>query len=374
MSLVLADEQRLLQDSVQSFLSEQATIADFRRLRDSADATGFCRELWAHFAEQGYSGMLVPEAYGGLGLGAVEASLVSEQLGRTLTPSPFLSTAVIGAWAISHAGSDAQKARHLPRIARSQTVVTLAVDECAKHRPSYIETRAICQGNDFRLDGRKVFVLDAHVADLLIVVAQVVGHGLTLFLVESRAVGVRIERTSMVDAHNAGYLHLDGVRVSENSVLGVVGGGATLLEQILDVGRVIVAAQLLGLADEVFGRTVAFLKQRKQFDRLIGEFQALQHRVATLYCDIELTRAIVMKAVNAVDRQSPEHRRLASQAKVRACLTANTAVQEAVQMHGGMGMTDAFDAGLFMKRARVLQELFGDAAYHAHRVARLGGY
>jgi alkylation response protein AidB-like acyl-CoA dehydrogenase len=374
MVLVLDDEQRLLQDSVQIFLDERAPVAHLRQLRDSADATGFCRKLWAEFAEQGYSAMLVPEAYGGLGLGVIEASIVSEQLGRTLTPSPFLSTAVLGAWAISHAGSDAQKARLLPRVAKSEAIVTLAVDEHVKHRPSVIATLATRDGDDFRLDGRKVFVLDAHVADFLIVVAQVPGHGLTLFLVESTAAGLTIERTSMVDAHNAGYVHLNGVRVGTDSVLGFIGGGADLLEKALDVGSVVVAAQLLGLADEVFGRTVAFLKQRKQIDRLIGEFQALQHRVATLYCDIELTRALVMKAVGAVDVQAPEHRRLTSQAKARACLTANTAVQEAVQMHGGMGMTDAFDVGLFMKRARVLQELFGDAAYHAQRVANLGGY
>ncbi|MEI8299670.1 MAG: acyl-CoA dehydrogenase [Pseudomonadota bacterium] len=374
MALVLSDEQRMLQDSVQSFLAERAPIAHLRRLRDSGDATGFSRELWAEFAQQGYSATLVPEAYGGLGLGLAEASLVSEQLGRTLTPSPFLSTAVLGAWAISHAGSDAQKALVLPRIARSEVVVTLAIDEHAKHRPFAIGTRATPEGDGFRLDGRKIFVLDAHVADVLIVVAQAADPGPTLFLVDPRSAGVTIERTSMVDAHNAGHVHLDGVRVAANSVLGPIGGGAGLLEQVLDVGSVVTAAQLLGLADEVFGRTVAFLKQRKQFDRLIGEFQALQHRLATLYCDIELTRALVMKAVGAADARTPDARRLASQAKARACLTANTAVQEAVQLHGGMGMTDAFDAGLFMKRARVLQELFGDAGYHAHRVASLGGY
>ncbi len=368
------DEQRLLRDSVQSFLCDRAPIAHLRQLRDSHDATGFSRELWAEFAAQGYSATLVPEAYDGLGLGVVEAGLINEQLGRTLTPSPFLSTAVLAAWAIAHAGSDTQKRLLLPRIAAAETVVALALDEHAKHRPTAISTRATREGSRFRIDGRKLFVLDAHVADHLIVAARTGDDSLTLFLIDAASAGVSIERTSMVDANNAGLVQLTGLLVDSDAVLGVVGGGAELLERVLDVGRVVVAAQLLGVANEVFDRTIAFLKQRKQFDRLIGEFQALQHRASTLYCDIELTRAIVLKALHAVAADTADGRLLATQAKARANWTANTAVQEAVQMHGGMGMTDDFDIGLFMKRARVLQELFGDGGFHANRVATLGGY
>ncbi len=374
MPFVLDEEQQLLQESAQSFLSGRAPIAHFRKLRDSRDPTGFSRDLWAEFANQGYSATLVPEAYGGLGLGVVEAGILSEQLGRTLTPSPFLSTAVLAAWAVTRAGSDAQKALLLPRIAAAGTVVALAVDEHAKHRPAAITTRATRDGTNFRITGSKRFVVDAHVADWLIVAARTDNDALTLFLVEPGAAGVRIERTSMVDASNAGLVHLDGALVDPEAVLGEVNGGTVLLEQILDVGRVVVAAQLLGVAHEAFDRTVAYLKQRKQFDRLIGEFQALQHRASTLYCDIELTRAIVLKALHALAADSADGPLLASQAKARASWTANTAVQEAVQMHGGMGMTDEFDVGLFMKRARVLQELFGDGGFHADRVATLGGY
>lgn len=374
MAFILDEAQQLLQESAQSFLSDRAAIAHFRKLRDSRDPTGFSRALWAEFASQGYSATLVPEAYGGLGLGVVEAGILSEQLGRTLTPSPFLSTAVLAAWAITRAGSDAQKALLLQQIAAAGTVVALAVDEHAKHRPAAITTRATREGTNFRITGSKRFVLDAHVADWLIVAARTESDALTLFLVTPGTAGVRIERTSMVDASNAGLVHLDGALVDGHAVLGEVNGGTGLLEQILDVGRVVVAAQLLGVAHEVFERTVAYLKQRRQFDRLIGEFQALQHRASTLYCDIELTRAIVLKALFALAADSAEGRLLASQAKARASWTANTAVQEAVQMHGGMGMTDEFDVGLFMKRARVLQELFGDGGFHADRVATLGGY
>lgn len=374
MTLVLNDEQRMLSESVQSFLDDCAPVAHLRKLRDSGDAVGFSRDLWRDFAGQGYSGMLVPEGHGGLGLGALEAGLISERLGHTLTPSPFLSTAVLAAWVISRAGSTAQQDRLLPRIAAAETVVALAVDECSKHRPTVIDTRATRDGAGYVIDGSKLMVLDGHVADTLVVVARTGPDALTLFLVEVGAAGVEIERTVMVDAHNAARVRLNGVRVGADAVLGSVDGGGALLEQLLDVGRAVIAAQLLGIADEVFDRTIAYLKERKQFDRPIGGFQALQHRAAQLYCEIELTRAIVRKALLAVQRDPVKARLLVSQAKSRACSTANRAVQEGVQMHGGIGMTDDLDIGLFMKRARVLQELFGDAGFHADRVAALGGY
>jgi alkylation response protein AidB-like acyl-CoA dehydrogenase len=374
MTLVLSDEQRMLSESVQSFLEDCAPVAHLRKLRDSRDATGFSRDLWRDFAGQGYSGVMVPETHSGLGLGVVEAGLISERLGHTLTPTPFLSTAVMAAWVISRAGSAAQQERLLPRIAAAETVVAVAVDECSKHRPAVIATRATRDGTGFVLDGSKRFVLDGHVADTLIVAARTGPDAVTLFLVEASASGVEIERTFMVDAHNAARVGFSDVRIGAEAVLGVTDGGGALLEQLLDVGRAVVAAQLLGVADEAFDRTVAYLKERKQFNRPIGEFQALQHRAAQLYCDLELTRAIVLKALQAVQREATQSRVLVSQAKSRACTTASRAVQEGVQMHGGIGMTDDLDMGLFMKRARVLQELFGDAGFHADRIATLGGY
>jgi acyl-CoA dehydrogenase len=374
MALTLTDEQRMLRESVQAFLGARAPVAHLRELRDGADPAGFSRELWREFGAQGYSATLVPEADGGLGLGVVEAGLIGEQLGHTLTPSPFLSTAVLAGWVISQAGSPAQRARLLPAIAAADTVVALAVDEHAKHRPAAIATTATRDGAGFRLDGSKSFVLDGHVAATLIVAARSGADALTLFLVDAATAGVAIERTVMVDAHNAARVSLDGVRVGADAALGAVGACAARLEQLLDVGRVVVAAELLGVADEVFARTLAYLKERRQFGRPIGEFQALQHRAATLYCDIEMTGALVLKALQAVAAGPAQARLLASQAKAHACATADRAVREGVQLHGGMGMTDACDVGLYMKRARVLQELFGDAGFHAERVATLRGY
>ncbi len=374
MALVLNEEQGMLRDSVHAFLGERAPVKHLRDLRDKRDADGYDPILWRQFAEQGYSAVLVPEARGGLGLGAVEAGIIGEALGHTLAPSPFLSTAVLAARMLACAGSEAQQARLLPAIAPAKTVIALAVDETSKHRPSAIATRARVDATGLRIDGAKTFVIDGHVADELIVVTRTSDKGITLCLVDAHAAGVQIERTSMLDAHNAARVRLDGVRVAADAVLGQVDGGAEVLDQVLDLGRTVVAAQLLGAADEVFARTLAYLKERKQFDRYIGEFQALQHRAAELYIDLELTRALVLRALQAIDHDPLKARLLVAQAKAHACASANRAVQEGVQMHGGIGMTDEFDIGLFMKRARTLQELFGDAGFQADRVATLGGY
>jgi len=379
MALVLTEEQSMLRDSARGLISDKAPVAHLRHLRDSKDATGFSRELWATFAEMGFAGLLVPEEFGGSGLGCVEAGIVMEEIGRTLMPSPFLSTAVVAASALSRGGSAAQRSEHLPKISAGSLLAALAVDEGPKHRPLQTQLQAVRSGNGFRLSGAKSFVVDGHTADLLIVAARTAGSageraGLTLFLVGPKAKGMAIERTAMVDSHNAARITLDNVEVNADSVLGEVDQGYPLLEAVLNIGRGAVASEMLGLSEEVFGRTVAYLKERKQFGKAIGEFQALQHRAAQLYIEIEITRAAVLKAQQALDSDIEKSVAAVAVAKARAGATATRAVQEGVQMHGGMGMTDQFDIGFFMKRARVCEELFGDANYHADQLARLRSY
>jgi len=379
MPLVLTEEQSMLRDSARGLISDKAPVAHLRGLRDSKDVTGFSRELWKTFAEMGFTGLLVPENFGGSGLGCVEAGVVMEEIGRTLMPSPFLSTAVLGASALSRGGSEAQQSAHLPKIADGSLLVALAVDEGAKHRPLHINLQAARAGNGFRLSGAKALVVDGHTADLLIVAARTGGaagdrNGLTLFLVDPKARGVAIERTVMVDAHNAARIEFADVEVDADHVLGEVDQGGALLDGVLNIGRGAVASEMVGLSEEVFGRTVSYLKERKQFGKLIGEFQALQHRAAELYIDIEITRAAVLKALQTLDGDFDHAGAAVAVAKARAGTTATRAVQEGVQMHGGMGMTDQFDIGFFMKRARVCQELFGDSNYHADELARMKSY
>jgi len=379
MALVLTEEQSMLRDSARGLISDKAPVSHLRQLRDSKDATGFSREVWRAFVEMGFSGLLVPEQFGGSGLGCVEAGVVMEEIGRTLMPSPFLSTAVLAASALSRGGSDAQKSHYLPKISDGSLLAALAIDEGAKHRPLQTKMQAVRSGNGFKLSGDKAFVVDGHTADLLIVAARTAGvagehNGLTLFLVDPKAKGIATERTAMVDSHNAARIVFDNVEVNADGVLGEVDQGGALLEGVLNIGRGAVASEMVGLSEEVFGRTVGYLKERKQFGKLIGEFQALQHRAAELYIEIEITRAAVLKALQALDGNFEKAGAAVAVAKARAGSTATLAVQEGVQMHGGMGMTDQFDIGFFMKRARVCQELFGDSNFHADQLARMKSY
>ena len=379
MALVLTEEQSMLRDSARGLISDKAPVSHLRHLRDSKDATGFSRELWKEFAEMGFAGLLVGEEFGGSGLGCVEAGVVMEEIGRSLMPSPFLSTAVVAASALARGGSSAQKSEYLPKISAGSLLASLAIDEGAKHRPYQTELKAVRSGNGFKLNGAKALVVDGHVADLLIVAARTAGsagesNGVTLFLVDPKAKGVATERTIMVDAHNAARIDFDNVEVDADHVLGEIDAGFGLLEGVLNIGRGAVASEMVGLSEEVFSRTVNYLKERKQFGKAIGEFQALQHRAAQLYIDIEITRAAVLKALQTLDGNFEHAANAVAVAKARAGTTATRAVQEGVQMHGGMGMTDQFDIGFFMKRARVCEELFGDANYHADQLALMRSY
>ena len=374
MPLILTEEQAMLRDSARDFLAAQAPVSQLRALRDTADVSGFSRDLWARFAEMGFTGVLVPEAHGGLGLGHVEAGVVLEQIGHQLCASPLLASGIVAATALMHGGTAAQQAAWLPRIGRGQAIATLAVDETSKHRPGAWATSARRDGDGWVVNGAKRLVLDGHVADLLVLAAALDGGATGLFLVPADTQGLTLERIVMVDAHNAAQLRLEAVRLPADALLGSADSGGAALAAALDAGRCGAAAELIGLADEVFQRTVQYLQDRRQFGKQIGEFQALQHRAAHLYSELEISRAALIKAQQALDADIAQAGAAVAVAKARAGKTATLAVQEAVQMHGGMGMTDAFEIGFFMKRARVLQELWGDANFHLDALARRRGY
>jgi alkylation response protein AidB-like acyl-CoA dehydrogenase len=372
MALLLTEEQTMLRDSARGFLADHAPVAALRQLRDAGDEAGFSLPLWQKFAEMGFTGILVPEAQGGLGLGHVEAGVVMEQIGHHLTASPLLASGIVAVTALRVSATPEQQALWLPALAAGERIAALAVDEAPKHRGTAGALAARREGGAWTLQGEKVFVLDGHAADAWIV-ATSSEQGALLFLLPRDTPGVEIERVAMVDARPTARLRFAGVRVPDSALLGA-GQGEAALQAALDAGRAAAAAEMVGLADEVFERTLAYLKERRQFGRLIGEFQALQHRMAQLYIDIELARAATLKAQQALDEGSADASRAVLVAKARAGSSATLAVQEGVQLHGGMGMTDAFDFGLFMKRARVLQELFGDANFHADRLAVSRGY
>lgn len=378
MALVLTDEQAMIREAADGFFASEAPVSELRRLRDANDATGFSRDLWKKMAEMGFAGVLVPEAHGGSGLGLVAANLIQEAVGRNLSLSPFLSTAVLGATALT-AANDEQQAALLPKLAAGELLLALASDEASRHAPHHIRTRAEAAGNGFRLTGAKTFVLDGHVADRLIVAARTSGEddardGITLFLVDPKAAGVDVRRTTMVDSRNAADIRFDGVQVDGADVIGTVGEGAAILDRVLDAGRTCLAAEMVGVSAQSFSMTVGYLKEREQFGRKIGSFQALQHRAAQLYCEIELAKSATLKAAQALDAGDKDAPLYASLAKAKAGAVARLATNEGVQMHGGIGMTDEFDIGFFMKRARAAETSFGDLSFHGDRLARMLGY
>ena len=360
MPLYLTEDQTTLQDTIRDFVADAAPVSHMRGLRDADDATGFSRDVWKQFAEMGFTGILIGEDQGGLGMGHVEAGVVLEEIGRNLSPSPFLTTAVAAVAALK---GTAAADRWFPGIVAGETVAALAIDECAKHRDT-VAMKAERSGNGFKLTGSKQFVTHGHVADLLIVAARTAGSaadadGITLFAVEKGAAGLTATPERLADSSIAARLTLEGVELDADAVIGEVDSGRAVLDRLLRAGRTGASAELLGVGGGAMDMTVGYLKQRKQFGALIGSFQALQHRAAHLYSEMEVARAAVLKAQQLLDAGSDQADAAVSVAKAMTALATTLSVQEGVQMHGGIGMTDEYDIGFFMKRARVLAEMFG---------------
>ncbi|MDG5746731.1 acyl-CoA/acyl-ACP dehydrogenase [Qipengyuania sp. XHP0207] len=379
MPLYHDDDQQMLAESAAAFMAEEGSIKNqLRHWRDRDCKDGFGHGLWRQFAEMGFTGMLVDEDDGGLGMGNVEAGIVLEEIGRNLTPSPFLSSSVLAATALKHGGDDV-KGRWLPGLIAGEKVYSVAIDEGAKHRPERIACKAEKSGNGFRLSGKKDFVVYGASSEMIVVAARTSGSdtdtdGVTLFAVPQDAMGMSHDSVRLVDSSMASHITFDGVELDGDAVIGEVDGGREVLNAMLMAGRVGSAAEGVGVARGAMDITVDYLKQRKQFGKMIGEFQALQHRAAHLYSEVEIARAVTIKAAQLLDGGSEKADMMASVAKAKVAKAAGLAVKEGVQMHGGVGMTDEYDIGLYMKRDRALQEFLGDQYYHANRVAEMSGY
>lgn len=379
MPLYHDEDQAMLADTAGQFMGEEGAIAkQLRHWRDRDCKDGFGHELWKQFAEMGFTGILVDEGDGGLGMGHVEAGIVLEEIGRNLTPSPFLTSSVLAATALKSGGEEV-RGRYLPGLISGDSVFAVAIDEGAKHRPNRITTKAEKSGNGFKLTGQKDFVIHGASADMIVVAARTSGadgddEGITLFAVPKDAANMNHDAVRLVDSSMATHTKFDGVELDGDAVIGEVDGGREILNKVLDAGRVGSAAEGVGVASGAMDMTVDYLKQRKQFGQLIGEFQALQHRAAHLYSEVEIARAAVVKAQQLLDGDSENASLMISVAKAKVAKAAGLAVKEGVQMHGGIGMTDEYDIGLYMKRDRALAEFLGDAYYHADRVATLSGY
>ncbi len=375
--LVINEEQKMLKASVRDFLAIQSPLAALRKLRDEKNSDGIDRQLWGGMCEMGLTGLTISEAFGGLDFGYLGLGLVLEETGRTLTASPLISTVLLSTTAINLAGSAAQKKALLPELARGQLIMALAHEEKAHHDPGHVATKAELRRDGYVLNGHKTFVLDGHIADKFIVVARTAGKvddakGIALFLVDATAKGLKVERTQMMDSRNAAKISFENVLVPKDQLMEA--GDYDTLVKIFDIGCIGLAAEMLGSAQECFERTLAYLKERRQFGVPIGSFQALQHRAAKMFIDIELCKSVVIKALKAIDDGTPDLSRMASLAKAKLGETIKLVSNEAIQMHGGIGMTDDAEIGFFLKRGRVAQQTLGDYPYHLDRFARLRGF
>jgi len=374
----LTEEQALLREQAKTWAREEAPVSKFREMRDSGNEFGFDKATWAKIGEMGWAGILVPEEFGGVEMGYLTFGVVLEELGRQLTASPLLASGLVGATALVAGGSREQQAKWLPRVAEGSAILTLAVDEGVRHAPDQTAMEAEKAGAGFRLSGTKVHVLEGAAASAFVVAARTSasagdGEGISLFLVEANSRGVSRQGLRTADSRGYANVHFEGVEVGPDALLGALDQGKALLDSVLDRARAGIAAEMLGTAAQSFDMTLEYLKTRVQFGQVIGSFQALGHRAAELFTEMEMTRSCVEAALEAIDAGSDDVPALCSLAKCKAGAFLHHMSNELIQIHGGIGMTDEFDAGLYLKRARALEATWGNQAFHRDRYATLAG-
>jgi len=379
MKLILTEEEQFLKDTAKSFAEERSPIAHFRSLRDMSDPMLWDKNIWNEMSKLGWPGIMIPEEFGGSNFGLSGICVVLQECAKTLTPSPLFASGVLGAYAINNYGTKEQKEKYLPLIANGELTTSVAVDESSHHNPYDTVLIAKKSSDEYILSGKKNFVIDGTSSDLLIVLARTSGEkgdstGLTLFLVDSTNEGIDRIKLEMADSRNYANIIFDNVKISSKNILGDIEAGGEAIDDVLDIGRIAMSAEMLGNSEAAFETTLDYLKQRKQFGVLIGSFQALQHRAAEMFCEIELTKSSVIAAMRAADERSNDVQRLSSLAKTVAGETLHLVSNEAIQMHGGIGVTDEYDIGFFLKRARVAEQIFGSAKFHTERYANLSGF
>ena len=373
MSLVLNEEQSYLKDTARDFAKNKTPVSHFRGVRDSENPECFDREIWKEMANLGWSGTLIPEEYGGSDFGVAGIGVIFEELGRTLTPSPMFSTAVVCASLIKEAGNEDQKKEYLTKIASGDITLAFALEESSRHSPTNLETIAKKEGDSYIINGQKTFVLDGGFADFLLIAADT-GKGTSLFISSKDTKGIDIKVTPLVDSRNAANITFKDLKLPSSNLIGEENGSDQIIEEVLDISRSVISAEMFGGIQEAFDVTLNYLKERDQFGAKIGSFQALQHRAAIMFSEIELCKSCVLESLTSFDEGSNDIPRLASLAKAKIGEVFHLVSNEAVQMHGGIGVTDEYDIGFYLKRARVAEQIFGNVQFHKDRYAELTGY
>ncbi|HCH21180.1 MAG: acyl-CoA dehydrogenase [Cellvibrionales bacterium] len=378
MPLALNEEQRMLRDTARDFLQNDAPVNLMRQLRDDGNEQGYSDELWHKMIEMGWPAVAIPEQFGGLGFGFIGAGAILQEAGKTLANSPFFNTVALGAAAIIHGGNEAQQQTLLPKIAAGELTLALAHEESNHHQSRGIQCQANVDGEQLMINGSKQFVAEGANADLLIVSLRTAEpsdkkDGITLALIDPSTAGIKINRVNMIDSRNYAHIDFTNVIVSAGNVIGELDNSQTLLDKTLDHGRICLAAEMLGGAQAMLDKTVEYLKDREQFGRKIGAFQALQHRAAYMFAELEIAKSAVIHALSAID-ENQDLALVASSAKTLANDCYRLITDEAVQMHGGIGLTDEMDIGFYLKRCRVSMQSLGDSGFHKNRFAKLNQF
>ena len=379
MSLLLNEEQSLLKDSAKAFVDENADLASIRTKRKEPKKAEIDLNKWKKIVDLGWTAIPFSEEYGGLGLGYAELGVVLEEIGRGLVDVPLFSNIVLAGGAIDLAGNEEQKRRLLPELISGTKFISFAYQEGARHTPNLITTKLSEESEGYTLNGKKQLVLDGGSANKLIVVCRSSGartdrEGLSIVAVDAKAQGVVVKNNLLLDGSRAANIEFQDVFVSKEDLIGALGQGADTLDQLYAQASVALSSEMLGSAQTAFEMTLEYLKTREQFGAKIGSFQGLKHRASRWFCEIELSKSIVLKALRAIDSNDPKKDKIAHACKARLSSSFHLSGIEGVQMHGGIGVTDEHDIGLFMKRARVTELLLGDEAFHREKFAALSGY
>lgn len=376
MLLALTEDQKMLAGMAGEFVAKRAPIARTRQLRHDYRTVAYDPALWLELASLGWIGIPFPERLGGSGLGMAELNIPIEALGRSLAPEPFLSSVLMGGMAIFLSGDGAKASEFLPLLCQGDLTFAFAHEEGPDFRHAGgVELPARPDGDDIVLSGRKLRVLDASTADHFVVSARMTGEdGPILVMVPAEAEGLAVSSTGRVDSRNAGTLTFNAVRVPRSAILGAVGCGEKVIEAVLDRAIAGLCAEMVGLMSALLETTLEYLRTRVQFDVPIGSFQALQHRAAICFIELELARSVTMAAARCIDDGSATASAMVSAAKARCSDAAMLIANEALQMHGGIGMTDECNVGLYLKRAMAASLSLGSASWHRDRFSRLSGF
>ncbi|MCH7484067.1 MAG: acyl-CoA/acyl-ACP dehydrogenase [Chloroflexi bacterium] len=373
MDLGLDEQQEMLKNFARDFLEKECPETLVREMEE--DEQGYSPDLWKKMAEQGWMGLIIPEDQGGAGMTLCELVVLLEEFGRALVPGPFISTVVLGAVPIMEAGTDEQKAQYLPKIAAGETIMTMALTEpSAKWTADGVTLEAKKDGSDYVLNGTKLFVPDAHVTDYMVVVARTGGtgeDGVTLFIVDSKSDGIKFELLKTIASDKQCEVVFDNVKVPAANVLGSEGKGWETVDKVSKVATVAACAYLVGLSQMDFDTTLNYAKERVQFGRPIGSFQAIQHKLADAVIDVDGSRFITYKAAWSLTEGEDDADLMISMAKAWASDASRRVVAHGQQIHGGIGFTKEYKIQLYFRRQKWMELMWGDADYHREKVAQL---